>query len=238
MFKKILCAALLACAAVSAQASNLPDYPFIHTGGSSASYVMPDTGQIDFEISAYDADPAMALATVETRAREIRALATEHGVATEDLEIRDVRREFRKFEAGASPNAIIHDLRIGVRINVRDLTRWQAIAGPLVAMPNLDGFMTTFENSGREKFERELVSAAIKDARARAQHIAAGLGRQLGPVSAVSHGDLKNLTRAMGLAPSDFSYREPRRGNMAAASVLIVGLLKFSQSVDVIFRLK
>ena len=241
MIKQVFCASLLAIctlAALPAHASNLPDYPFIHVSGSAMSYAMPDTAQIDFEIAAFDADPAVALGVVETRVGELRALAAQQGVKPEDIDIRDVRRELRKPDANTPPGVILHDIRIGVRITVRDLAQWQAIAGPLLAMPNLDGFMTAFENSQREKIEAELTSAAIKSARSKAQHIAAGLGRQLGAVNAVSGEDLKNLTRAMGFAPSDFSNRAQRRTPQESAKVLSVELLRFSQSVDVIFRLK
>lgn len=238
MLKKVLCISLLTCAPWMAQASNLPDYPFIHVSATGSTSVMPDTGQIDFEIAAYDADPALALGIVEARVGEIRTLAKEMGVAPDDLEIRDVRKDFRKPDANTPPGTIVYDLRIGVRINVRDLSKWQAIAAPLVAKPNLDGFMTAFDTSARAKIETELMNDALKNARSKAQQIATGLGRQLGAANAVSNGDLKNLTRAMGLAPTDFNYRDPRRAGVERGDVLTVSILKFAQPVDVIFRMK
>lgn len=238
MLNKFLCTGLLACAPFMAQASNLPDYPFIHVSGASATYAMPDSGQIDFEIAAHDADPAVALGIVEARANEIRALAKEQGVAAEDLELRDVRKDVRKPDANAAPGAVIYEIRIGARITVRDLVKWPAIAGPLVAKSNLEGFLTTFDSSQREKVETGLMNDAIKNARVKAQNIATGLGRQLGVAAAVTAGDLKNLTRAMGLAPNESSYREPRRQGLDRSDVMVVGLLKFGQSVDIIYRMK
>ena len=238
MFKKILCSGLLVCASSLAQASNLPDYPFIHVSGASATYAMPDTGQIDFEIAAHDADPAAALAVVEARANEIRSLAREMGIAADDLELRDVRKDVRKPDANTPPGTVLYEVRIGARITVRELSKWQAIAGPLVAKPNLEGFLTSFESSQREKVETGLMNDAIKNARVKAQNIASGLGRQLGAAAAVTAGDLKNLTRAMGLAPNDTGYREARRQGLERSDVMVVGLLKFGQTVDVIYRMK
>lgn len=241
MLHHLFCISLLALATLltpAAQASNLPDYPFIHTSGTGSSYATPDTGSLDFEIAAYDADPAAAVAVVEARVNEIRALTRELGIDPADLEIRDVRKDFRKPDANTPPGVVLYDVRAGVHINVRDLSKWQAIAAPLLVKPNLDGFVSAFDTTRREKIEMELMSDAIKSARSKAQHIAAGLGRQLGAVSAVSHGDLKNLTRAMGLAPTDMNYREPRRPGLDRIDILIVNGLKFAQSVDVIFRLK
>ena len=238
MLKTFLYSALLAGTALTAQASNLPDYPFIHTSGTGAAYAVADTGTLDFEIAAFDADPAAASALVETRANEIRALAGDLAIAAADLEFRDVRKDIRKPEAGAAAGTIVYELRLGVHITVRDLGKWQALVAPLLTKPNLDGFMTEFDTSQREKIEMDLMNQALQDARRKAQLMAAGLGRQLGAANAVSNSDLKNLTRAMGLAPSDVRSRDARRAGLDRASVLTVGILKFAQTVDVIFRIK
>lgn len=238
MLKTLALIGILACAPFAAQASNLPDYPFIHVGGGSSTYVMPDTGQIDFEIAAVDADPALALGVLETRVSEIRALAKELGIAPADIEIRDVRKDIRKPDANTPPGVALYDIRCGVRLVLRDLTRWQALAGPLLTWQNLDGFITSFDSSQREKIEAELMSDAIKSARRKAEHIASGMGRKLGPVNAVSSGDLKNLTRAMGLQATEAAYRGGARAAVDRANVLNVTLLQFGQSVDAIFKIK
>jgi uncharacterized protein YggE len=107
-------------------------------------------------------------------------------------------------------------------------------------MPNLDGFMIVFDTTQREKIEMELASDALRIARRKAEGIAAGLGRKLGAASAVSTGDLKNLTRAMGLAPNDAASRSSssQRIGTERADLLTVMSLKFAQPVDVIYRLK
>jgi uncharacterized protein YggE len=175
---------------------------------------------------------------VEARATEIRAAMAQAGVPPEDVEIRDVRKDFRKQDT-AAPGPMQYDIRAGVRINVRDLARWRAAATPLLTMPNLDGFMIVFDTTQREKIEMELAGDAIRIARRKAEGIAAGLGRKLGAASAVSTGDLKNLTRAMGLAPSDAGSRSSsQRIGTERADLLTVMSLKFAQPVDVIYRLK
>jgi uncharacterized protein len=238
MLKKFAFIGLLAFAPLAAQASNLPDYPFIHVSGGSSTYAMPDTGQIDFEIAAVDADPALALGVLEARANEIRALAKELGIAPGDIEIRDVRRDIKKPDANTPAGVTLYDIRCGVRLVLRDLTKWQALAGPLLTWQNLDGFITSFDSTQREKIEGDLMNEAIKSARRKAEHIASGMGRKLGPVNAVSSGDLKNLTRAMGLQASETGYRGGARAAVDRANVLNVTILQFGQSVDAIFKLK
>ena len=66
-----------------------------------------------------------------------------------------------------------------------------------------------------------------------------GVGRKLGLASAVSMGDLKNVTRAVGLAGArGGSYRNPVRADPDREGLLMIVPMKLSQSVDVIFRLK
>jgi uncharacterized protein YggE len=201
MLKKIIVAALVL-VPFAASASQLPDYPFIHASGNGFVYVAPDVGEIDFEISAHQADPEAARQVVEGRIAEVRALVAGLALPDADVEIRDVRKDIRKAEP-SQPGVVQYDIRCVVHIKVGDLSKWKALVSPLINMANLDGFMTGFDTSKREQVETELTGDAIKAARRKAEAIATGFGRKLGPVSAVSAGDLKNLTRAMGLAVTE-----------------------------------
>lgn len=236
--KKILLASLFSLLPFAAGAAELPAYPFIHVSGYGAAVVMPDVGTVEFEIAAQDADPAVVLATVQARIDDIRALMQQLGVAEADLEMRDIRREIKKTD---QPGAPIHDLRCSVKLTVRNLSNWKKMVQPLLDKPNLDGFMTGFDTSEREKIEIELMSDAIKMARRKADGVAAGLGRKVGAVSGVSTGELKNLTRAMNLSPNEFNnYRgnQERRPPADRAELVTVTSIKLQQPVDVIFRIK
>lgn len=238
MLKNIIAAAVLVVLPFAASASQLPDYPFIHASGNASRYFPPDLGVIDFEVSAYQADPVAARQVVEGRIAEIRALAATVGLPEADVDIRDVRKEIRKADP-SQPGVMQYDIKCNVQIKVADLSKWKAVVSPLIDMQNLDGFITGFESSKREQVEAELMALAIKSAQRKAEAIAAGFGRKLGPVSGVSAGDLKNLTRAMGLALAD-----PLRGRAAGRPVvdrealLMITVMPLSQSVDAIFRIK
>jgi uncharacterized protein YggE len=239
MLKKIIAVAALVLVPFAASASQLPDYPFIHASGNGWVYVAPDVGEIDFEISAYHADPEAARQVVEGRIAEIRALVTGLGLPEGDLEIRDLRKFIRKADS-SQPGVVQYDIKCGVHIKVADLSKWKALVSPLINMANLDGFMTGFDISKREEIETELTGDAIKAARRKAEAMAAGFGRKLGPVSAVSAGELKNLTRAMGMAATDplRSARNVSRNEYDRDGLLMIIAFKMSQSVDVIFRIK
>lgn len=234
MFKKALLAGLMPATAITVQAAELPAYPFIHVSGSNELRVQPNLGQVDFEIAAFNADAARALQVVEGRVAEIRAVMGAAGIGADDLEIRDPRKDVKK----GDPAVVAYEIRCGVKIIVRDLAQWKAVVGPLLAMQNLDGFMTGFDTTERAKVEAALMHEAIQTARRKGETIAAGFGRKLGPVSGVSVGELKNLTRSMNLTPSEFFQRARNPDAPPREEILMVTSLKLSQGVDVIFRIK
>jgi uncharacterized protein YggE len=238
MLKKIILVASLLLP-LAASATDLPEYPFIHVGGSGFSYVMPDVGEIDFEISASHSDPEAARQMVEGRIAEIRALVAQLALADADVEIRDLRKEMRKPDP-AQPGVVQYDIKCGVHIKVSDLSKWRELVGPLIAMPNLDAFMSGFDTSKREQLETDLTSEAIKAARRKAEAIAAGFGRKLGPVNGVSAGDLKNLSRAMGFAGAETirARNVVARNDRERDALLMIEVMKMSRSVDVIFRIR
>jgi uncharacterized protein YggE len=240
MFKTLAFA--IALLPFAAHASNLPDYPFIHAAGEGYLMVVPDMGEIDFDISAYDPDPAAAVAVVQARAAEVHALlAAQSGEGGESASaaVRDMRKEMRKSANPDPAAAPDYDIRSSVHIVVRDLGKWRPIMQALLEMKNVDHMSTTFSKTDRVKVEQELTAVAVKDAQRRAENMAAGFGRKLGAVAAVSSGQLRNLTGAVGLMPGDF-YK-----NIAGVTppnpdkdFLSIDVLKWSQTVDMLFRIK
>jgi uncharacterized protein YggE len=238
MLKKWTLIAAFTLMQAGAGAAELPAYSFIHTSGVGSAHVIPDVGEIDFEIVAIDADPEGARVVIEARLAEIRGIGEGAGIAPDDIAVRDVRRELRKYP-NAEPGKMLHELRCSVHIKVSNLSAWAALVSPLINMPNLDGFMTAFAATDREKIENALLADGIKAARRRAEGMAAGAGRKLGEVTAMSSGQLSNLTRSMGLSPPDvFGRSGSDRGQVAKKDLLSITTLMFAQPVDVIFRLK
>jgi uncharacterized protein YggE len=238
MFKTLALA--LALSPLAVNASDLPDYPFVHAGGEGYVMVLPDMGEINFDISAYDADPAAAVAVVQARAAEIHALLAEQTGAPEgeggaSAKVYDMRKSANP-EPNAAPD---YDIRSSVHIVVRDLGKWRPIMQALLAMRNVDRMSTTFGKADRIQEEKLLTAAAVKDAQRRAEAMAAGFGKKLGAVTAISSGQLRNLTGAIGLMPGDF-YKNHAGVNAQPADkdFLAIDVLKWSQTVDMIFRIK
>jgi uncharacterized protein YggE len=239
MFKHLVVAGLLVCSPWSVQASQLPDYPFVHASGTAFVHVLPDRGEVDFDLSVHDGEPEAARALLEARIAELRALMEQQGLGADDIEINGVRREMRK-GAGGDATAEAYDLLCAVHIEVKDLTKWRALLQPLLAMKNLDHLSVSFSTLERDKIEMELAAQALKDAQRRADAMARGVGKRAGAATAISSGQLKNLTAAVGLQTvNDYTNSNKRQGKQQdTADLLMVSALKMSQSVDVIFRLK
>ncbi|MDB5934327.1 MAG: hypothetical protein JWQ01_1671 [Massilia sp.] len=240
MLKRLIAIAIVVLLPFAASASQLPDYPFIHATGNGWRYVAPDVGEIDFEIWGGHANPESARQLVEERVAEVRALLATLGLPAADVEIRDIRKDMRKGETSTAGVAQ-YDIKCGVHIKVADLSKWRPLVSNLLNMANLDGFMTGFDTTSREKVEVELTAEAIKSARTRAEAMAAGFGRKLGPVAGASPGELKNMTRAMGLAANDaarYTGAGGSKNEYDREGLLTINIIKMSQSVDVIFRIK
>lgn len=215
--------------AAPARAADLPAYPFIHVTAAADLHVMPDTGEIDFEIVTTDADLDAAWKLVHERLTASRALLAEQGVKVEDISVQDVLR--RPLKEGERVTAI--ETRVAVHATVRDLNMWTVLIQSLMALPNVEALAVAFSHSDAARIEGELVSQALGAARVKAQNIARGIGAKLGPAGGVALAPLKNLSNAMGLAsdapryPSVSSPRDPQ----------LVGVQKFVQGVDVIYRI-
>jgi len=235
MLKRLCLALAIATLPLAAGASPLPAYPFVHVSADASVYRVPDIGAIDFEILVAGADPQLARTTVETRIAEVRALLQAQGVPLEDMETRDVRKEQKK---DGPPEAPLYELRSSVHINMRDLSKWAAVVAPLLDMPNLGSFATSFDSSLRDEVEAELMANALRDARRRAEIIARGARRKLGAVTAVTPAGVKNVGYSMGLLREDFSSRRGSAASVTRSEFLSIEALKLAQPIDVVFKLE
>lgn len=235
MLKRFCLALAIATLPFAASASPLPGYPFVHVSADASVYRVPNIGAIDFEISVSGADPQLARTTVEARLAEVRALLQAQGVPLEDMETRDVRKEQKK---DAPVDAPLYELRSSVHIIMRDLSKWAAVVAPLLDMPNLGSFATSFDSSLRDEVEAELMANALREARRRAEIIAKGARRKLGAVTAVTPAGVKNVGYSMGLLREDFSSRRASAASVTRSEFLSIEALKLMQPIDVVFRLE
>lgn len=238
MLKQLTVAASLLFLSLPSSAADLPAYPFIHASGKAFIHVMPDRGEIDFDISASDADPAAARGVIDARATELHAVLADHGRADDKIDIHDVRREMRKATDADPQAAAMYELICTVHVEVHDLASWAPVMSALLDMKNLTNFSTSFSVSDRDQIEQDLSIEAVKDARRRAEALARGLGKQLGAATAVSSGPLKNLSTAIGLQTSNYYTPAGKPPPGDGHDLLMIVTQNFQQDVDAVFKIK
>lgn len=237
MLKRFAASLLLAATALPGMAADLPTHPFIHVSAGASLGVMPDRGEIDFEIVSPDPDPELAWKLVTERLEASRALFAGHGIAVEDVTVQDILRRPRKPEAaGDAPPQM--DTRVAVNVTVRNMGVWSALLGSLMKMPNLESLGIAFSHSERDKIETELVTQALANARLKAINIARGIAAKLGPATGVSLGSLKNVSNAMGMATDpNGRYGGGDGGGKAPSDPTLIAAMTLVQSVDVVYRI-
>ncbi|HXA48398.1 MAG TPA: SIMPL domain-containing protein [Burkholderiaceae bacterium] len=230
----------LICCVANAFASQLPDYPFIHTTGRAFSLLPPDIGEVEFEIAGSGNDAEKTLLLVNARSAEILSILSGQDVRPEDIEGSDIQKKIRKLDVpDGSPAAEAIDVKRTFHIYVRDLTKWQQVVIPLLTMENIGNFSVSFDCKDRARINDDLIVAAAKDAQHNGANIANAFGKHLAGVVAVSEGKLKDVGVALGLVShieNHYGGNDQRRTE--PADFLIPQALPFSQSVDVIFKIK
>ena len=235
MLKQFIAVLLLAASALPGQAADLPNHPFIHVSAMASIGMLPDTGEIDFEIVSADADADSAWKQVAQQLETSRALFSSHGIAPEDVTVQDILRRPRKTEvAGDAPPQM--DTRVAVNVTVRNLAAWSAMVRSLMTMPQVESLAVAFSRSDRDKIEAELVTQALANAKGKAQNMARGIGAKLGPATGVSLGTLKNLSNAMGMA-TEPNGRYSDGGAEQGRDLTLVAAMTLVQGVDVIYRI-
>ena len=243
-FKPLYLAALLLPGL--ALAADWPAYPFVHANATASIFVVPDTVSISLDVVSVQADADLATQEVEAGIARIRALVDTLGDKDATTVIQDLRKEPRPNKGATAPAddpaqapAPLVEAKATVTITLRDMEAWRPLVTGLMAMRELDTPMSTFSNTEQVRIENDLMAQALRKARVKADSMAAGVGRKIDSVGAVSAGSLANLSTAMGFGPPDQRRADipgrvtgPLRVHMNAPA------LRFSQSVDVVYKLK
>lgn len=219
------------CAAGSA--AEFPDYHFVHTSGEAFMYVTPDNSEIVFDLRTSDPNPELAFSRINERIAQLQALMAAQALP-DALSISDVKREQLAAKDG-NPEAA--QMKCSVRIKVDDLSKWKAVIAPVLNMPDVDKLSVFFDTTQREDIDNQLLVEASKNARKRADVIARAFGRQLTTASAISDGQLRNLTASIGLVTSNGLANRQKRLE-PAADLTGITVMKFAKGVDVVYRTK
>ncbi len=238
MFKYLPIALIFCAAATAAYASQLPDYPFIHAVGNAKIYVQPDIGEISFDVTVSDGDSEKATQVTAAINDDILKLLAEQNIPASDISIYELEKKMRVTEStDGKPATVIYDIKQGMTITVKDLSKWQNLTIPLLAKEHLGNFDANFDLTNRQQLKESLMQDAIKNAQHNGTIMVEPFGKHLGAVMAVSSEKLHDVGSALGVVRGNFYDNDERAANgvrnfSAPQSLMIV------QSVDVIFKIK
>lgn len=134
-------------------------------------------------------------------------------------------------------NNLVYEIKQGMQIEVRDLSKWEGLTTPLLSKEHLGNFDTAFDRTDRQQIKDNLMQDAIKNAQHNGTLLAEGFGKHLGAVVAISTGKLHDIGFALGLAKGD-KFDDDERRSTAIRNFSAPQALMIMQSVDVLFKIK
>jgi len=235
---------MLLCAGMAVQASPLPDYPFVSTGGKAQAWMPPDVGELQFDVGAQQASAQQAAAALQAQCGSISALLASHGIGEADVEGYELAKKAVELTNPAADGATqAWSLGRHFRVQVRDLSQWPALLTEVMALDHVDGISVQFDRSDRERVNAQLLAEAAKDARSNGVLLAESFGRKLGPAVAIARAPLDKVGTPFMAQPEAAPATVPRSSGtqLAAAGAMdytVPMSIPFAQSVTAVFRLK
>ena len=227
----LLCAGL-------AQASPLPDYPFVSASGKAQTWLRPDIGELQFNTAAEHTNTEVAAARLNEASTSVLQMLAEHGVRDTDIESFDLTKKTVELSRPASDGATrAYLMERHFRVHVRDLEQWPQIVAALMAQDRLEALSVSFDRSDHDQIDQKLLAEAAEDARGKGALLAVAFGRHLGAAAAIAKGALDRIGAPFGLdsaAPAPLALARPPDGPNYA----VPGAIPFAQAVNVIFKLR
>ncbi|MCG7531047.1 SIMPL domain-containing protein [Psychrobium sp. MM17-31] len=244
---KWLAAPLMAICCTVANATNLPDFPFVLVKGEATSKVAPDMATITFELIAYEKEANKAMDVVNVRGVEVVTLLKKYDVKLSDIQsfalYKEIRRQRNKdYEEG---KIIGYEVSQSFDITLRNLADYSEIMDQLIGMKNLNDVNISFDVSNRKQLVQALVKKAANDAKLKASDLASGLGAELGSVyAATQDSSYNNFFARFGVSESSYSGRIER---MAVSGSILQSpgmnmftpeTIELNKSIHVVYKLK
>lgn len=222
-----------------AQASSLPNYPFIHATGEASLRLRPDIGEIDFELTELSVDPKLTLSMMEKSSADVMELLASYAVDINDIEAAEIKKYVSAVEyLETSETAKKYRLMRHFRVVVRDIQKWNSIVTNLLAKPYLGNFSISFGRSDMDRIQADLVMMATSNAKENAKRLAQGLSVRLGVANGASQSPLKSVSTLLGLDGSVQREEIAIENKPIAKEFTVPMWLKFKQNVEVVFRIK
>lgn len=224
-----------------AVATPLPAQPHVYVEGSAEIEVEPDTMTFTLSIQKVDLDLAKAKADVDARSRLLIDTVKKFGIKAEDvattaLNIRP-EYEYRDNQRVLTGNNVSRQ----VDITLRDLKKYPDMMKAMVDAKISETINTNLTVADKKAVEEQAQTAAMKDARARAERLVKSQGREVGDPWSISEFNNRGnerweLTPNRQLMGQSSAKLEMRMAD--SSEPFEPGVMKINAQVYVVYLLK
>lgn len=202
----------------------------INVAGSGKVFLTPDLATITIGVRTENANASRAVLDNNAQAEEIAMALKEIGVDDKDIQTSNFNiYANQQFDERGNPISTTYVVENTVFVTVRDLSKLGELLGKAVEAGANQVYGIQFDVEDKEEALSQARKAAIEDARAKAEELAAAAG--------VTLGDIRMISEAGGVPIPVFEGKG--RGGGAAADVPISpGQLSLTVEVSVVFELK
>ncbi len=236
---------LAAVVATGATAGPLPEYPFAYADGSARREITPDVASVSFTVSSQQPTSEAAIASVQATSKKAFDLLAKAGVKPADINAAQLSKTRTSHWDEATRSTVLDGYQVtrSISATVHDLDRYPATLLALMSLPGAEGFGSSFGRTDQQSIENELVVAATDDARTRAERLAAGAHRRLGPVRAVSQVGFSEIPERFGFGSTGGGPPAPRMVSFAAPNqptdaYMVPATITLDAAVHVVFELQ
>lgn len=231
---------ILSIACFTASASPLPDFPFVTVEGFATKKVKPDIATVRFEIEAFAKDAESANKQLHDVTDKVVKILSDSGISKDEITSYEIDKQTqRKRDDDYNTLEILgYEFSRDFVVLVKNLEHYSDLIEQLAETDNLHGISTEFDTSERDEIGKALIADAAKNARNKAEMMAAGLGVELDSVFAFngsgSFSDafatfgLRDEFRAMGLAKSGSRSR----------TLFMPRHIEIHKTINVIYKIK
>lgn len=185
---KVLMVGVALLATIEAQATDLPDFPFLVSTGQAHREVAPDIATVNIRLLAFDKDAGASVEALSLAFESTLEILNKYEVPIESTQATDLRRSITR-----ARNSDYQDLEIlGYQVSrliiveLDSLNSYPSLAEELAAVPNLSSLDSSFDVAAREQIEDELLVEASTDAMRKAQQMAQAFGQEIDSIYAIS----------------------------------------------------